>query len=144
MKDFRNLLLWHNCRHLILELFQVTSTFPERELNGLANRIRKTCVAITSNLGMAFQMTHEVRRSDFFNLAISSAERLAVDLSTAKEKQLLTSSSFAHFAKEINQIKEVLITFSPKRALTMQFGPIEFHHTNLKFLNLEGAENDQN
>jgi len=123
MKDFRNLLLWHNCRHLILELFQVTSTFPERELNGLASRIRKTCVAITSNLGMAFKMTHEVRRSDFFNLAISSAERLEVDLSTAKEKKLLTSSRFAHFAKEINQIKEVLITFSPKRALTMQFGP---------------------
>jgi len=121
MKDFRNLLLWYNCRHLILELFQITSTFPERELNGLANQIRKTCVAITSNLGMAFKMTHELRRSDFFNLAISSAERLEVDLSTAKEKKLLTSSSFEHFAQKINQIKEALLTFSHKQALTMQF-----------------------
>ena len=110
MKDFRNLLLWHNCRHLILELFQVTSTFPDQELNGLANRIRKTCVAITSNLGMAFQMTHEVRRSDLFNLAISSAERLEVDLSSAKEKKLLTSSSFEHFSKKVDEIKKVLLT----------------------------------
>ena len=123
MKDFRHLLLWHNCRHFILELFQITSTFPERELNGLANQIRKTCVAITSNLGMAFKMTHELRRSDFFNLAISSAERLEVDLSTAKEKKLLTSSSFEHFSQKINQIKEALLTFSHKRALTMQFEP---------------------
>jgi len=123
MKDFRNLLLWHNCRHLILELFQLTSTFPERELNGLADQIRKTCVAITSNIGMAFKITHELRRSDFLNLAILSAEKLEIDLHSAKEKKLLTSSSFKHFAQEINQIKEVVLSFSHKRALTTQFEP---------------------
>ena len=108
MKDFRDLLLWHNCRHLILELFQVTSTFPERELNGLANQIRKTCVAITSNIGMAFKMTAELRRSDFLNLAISSAEKLEIDLHSAKEKKLLNSLSFEHFAQEIDEKKKVL------------------------------------
>lgn len=123
MKDFRDLLLWHNCRHLILELFQVTSTFPERELNGLANQIRKTCVAITSNIGMAFKMTHELRRSDFLNLAISSAEKLEIDLHSAKEKKLLNSLSFEHFAQEIDEIKKVLSTFSHNRALTLQFEP---------------------
>ncbi len=123
MKDFRSLLLWYNCRHLILELFQITSTFPERELNGLANRIRKSCVAITSNTGMAFKMPHELRRSDFLNLAILSAEKLEIDLRNAKEKKLITSSSFKHFAQEINQIKEVVLSFSHKRALTMQFEP---------------------
>jgi four helix bundle protein len=123
MKDFRDLLLWHNCRHLILELFQVTSTFPERELNGLANQIRKTCVAITSNIGMAFKMTHELRRSDFLNLAISSAEKLEIDLYSAKEKKLLNSLSFEHFSQEINQIKEVLLTLTHKASITMQFEP---------------------
>jgi len=123
MKDFRNLLLWHNCRHLVLELFQVTSTFPDRELNGLANQIRKSCVAITSNTGMAFKMPHELRRSDFLNLAISSAEKLEIDLHNAREKKLLNSLRFEHFAREIDEIKKVLLTFSHNRALTLQFEP---------------------
>ncbi len=123
MKDFRDLLLWHNCRHLILELFQITSTFPEPESNGLANRIRKTCVAITSNIARAFKMPHELRRSDFLNLAISSAEKLEIDLHSAKEKKLLNSLSFEHFAQEIDEIKKVLSTFSHNRALTLQFEP---------------------
>lgn len=117
MEDFRNLLLWHNCRHLILELYQFTSTFPERELNGLANQIRNTCVAITSNIGLAFKMTNQLKRSDFFNLAISSAESLRTGLLDAKEKNLLSSMSFEHFAKEIDEINEMLLTFQHNRLI---------------------------
>ena len=108
----------------MLELFQVTSTFPARELNGPANQIRKACVEITSNIAMAFKMPHELRRSDFFNLAISSAENLEVDLYHAKEKKLINSSRFQHFAQEIDEIKEALLAITHKRALTMQFDRI--------------------
>ncbi len=102
------MLLWHNCRHLILELFRVTSIFPEQELNGLANQIRTTCVAITSNIGMAFKMNNELKKSEFFNLAISSAESLRVNLMEAKQKNLLSGASFEHFAKKVDEIKKVL------------------------------------
>ena len=66
-------------------------------------------------------MPHELRRSDFLNLAISSAEKLEIDLHSAKEKKLLNSLSFEHFAQEIDEIKKVLSTFSHNRALPLQF-----------------------
>jgi four helix bundle protein len=46
MKDFRQLKVSERAHHLVLNIYDVTVTFPKDELYGLTNQMRRASVSI--------------------------------------------------------------------------------------------------
>ncbi len=50
MKGHRDLLVWQKSMALVTDIYRVTQTFPQNELYGLTNQIRRAAVSVPSNL----------------------------------------------------------------------------------------------
>ncbi len=48
--SYRDLIAWKKGMALVLEIYQVTRTFPREELYGLTNQLRRAAVSVPSNI----------------------------------------------------------------------------------------------
>ena len=54
IKDFTDLQAWQNGHKLVLKIYRLTEKFPQKELFGLGDQIRRAVVSITSNIAEGF------------------------------------------------------------------------------------------
>ena len=50
MTDFKQLKVWQKAHELTLEIYRLTSYFPQHELYGLSSQMRRCAVSIGSNI----------------------------------------------------------------------------------------------
>ena len=48
--SFEKLRVWQNARKFVLDVYQITKSFPKDELYGLVNQIKRAAVSIPSNI----------------------------------------------------------------------------------------------
>lgn len=48
--SFRDLVLWQKAMAFVTDVYRATETFPQREIYGLTNQIRRAAVSIPSNI----------------------------------------------------------------------------------------------
>ena len=50
MGDFKKYDVWQSSHKIVLDIYQITSTFPREELFGLTSQIRRSVVSIPNNI----------------------------------------------------------------------------------------------
>jgi len=75
-RNHRDLRAWQDAMVLVEHLYQVTATFPQSELYGLTNQIRRAAVSVPSNIaeGAARSGAKELRQ--FLSIAQASLSEL--------------------------------------------------------------------
>lgn len=86
IKSFEDLEVWQLGKELTVMAYKLTESFPDREVYGLANQIRRAAVSIPANVAEGFGRYHYMDRVKFFLNARGSLNELkshlliAVDL----------------------------------------------------------------
>lgn len=111
----KNLEAWKESIKLTIEIYKLTQKFPNDELYGLTNQIRRSAVSIPSNIaeGCARQTPKETIQ--FLHISLGSIAEL--------ETQLIISNELG-YTKNINEIFEKII-----RIRKLIVGLIKFHKT---------------
>ncbi len=101
IREFTDLLAWQEAHKLVLLVYSATKIFPQDELFGLTNQMRRASVSITSNIAEGFGRQSYKEKVQFFYIAHGSLTELKNQLFIARD---LTYISLPEFAKIEGQL----------------------------------------
>ena len=114
MKDFRQLKVWQKSHQLVLELYQITASFPRAETYGLTAQIRRAAVSIPSNLAEGCGRNGDPELARFCHIASGSASELEYHLLLARDLKLIKPDDYEKLALQTTEIKRMLTVFVQK------------------------------
>lgn len=94
-RSFRDLVVWRKAHELVLALYRLTESFPEREKFGLSHQMRRAAVSVPANIAEGFGKRSQAEKARFLNIAEGSLEEcryyliLAQDLGYGQTDELM-------------------------------------------------------
>jgi four helix bundle protein len=82
---FKELNIWKLSRVFCSEIYEVTSTFPDKEKFGLTNQLRRASVSIPSNIAEGSSRKSNKDFSRFLEIAIGSMYEIETQLLIAND-----------------------------------------------------------
>lgn len=80
IQNYKDLTVWQKSFQLSLEVYKITRTFPEEELYGLTNQIRRAAVAIPSNIAEGHSRRGLKEYIHFLRIAFASGSELETQI----------------------------------------------------------------
>ncbi|WP_417199692.1 four helix bundle protein [Bizionia sp.] len=85
MHRFKDLEVWKKSRLFCVEIYSITSKFPESEKFGLSNQLRRASVSIPSNIAEGSSRHSNKDFTRFLQIAIGSAYEIETQLLIASD-----------------------------------------------------------
>lgn len=105
LKSYKELIVWQKSMELVLLVFDITSSFPKSEQFGLVSQIRRSAVAIPSNIAEGYGRRSKKEFRQFISIAYGSAMELETQLILSRRLKLAQEKEFE---KAENLLQEVL------------------------------------
>ncbi|MBE9221079.1 four helix bundle protein [Cyanobacterium stanieri LEGE 03274] len=112
--DFKDLRIWQKGMDIAKECYFLTKKFPQDELYGMVQQIRRSASSIPANIaeGYGRRTTGEYRR--FLSIAQGSVNELQTHLLLAKAVGLCDSSDIELLINELEYENRMIITLIKK------------------------------
>ncbi len=78
MRDFKKLKVWQRSHQLALDVYKSTNDFPNSELYGLINQMRRSAVSIPSNIAEGCGKAGKAEFARYLRIAMGSASELRI------------------------------------------------------------------
>jgi four helix bundle protein len=111
MRDFRKIQVWQKSHELTLQLYKVTSAFPEEELYGLTSQIRRASASIPANIAEGCGRNTQTELARFVHIASGSASELDYHLLLAHDLGFINQATYLELGNTISEIKRILYAF---------------------------------
>ena len=111
IKSFVDLEVWKLGKRLSVMAYKLTDSFPDREIYGLANQIRRAAVSIPANVAEGFGRYHYLERVKFFLNVRGSLNELKCHLLIARELGLREHALFEPALQQIETLSVKLNNF---------------------------------
>ena len=114
MRNYKNLEVWKLSKEIVLDLYKVTTNFPQEELYGLTSQIRRASVSISANIAEGNGKDGDIELRRFLRIAVGSASELETLLIIAYELDYLEKENFEVINKKLESTKKMLNYFINK------------------------------
>lgn len=108
MRDFKKYDVWQSSHKIVLDIYQMTSTFPKEELFGLTSQIRRSIVSIPNNIAEGCGRNSDKEFAQFLNIALGSLSESEYLLFLAKDLEYIIMEDFERINEELNTVKRRL------------------------------------
>lgn len=108
MRPHENLRTWIESMELVVDVYQLTDSFPREERYGLTSQIRRAAVSIPANLAEGAARTSKKEFAHFCSTAQGSASELETELILANRLGYLTQSSFIKVTADLERIGKMI------------------------------------
>jgi len=103
-KSFEDLIVWRKAHQFVLEVYKLTSDFPQAELYGLTSQFRRAAVSITANIAEGFRKRGKADKARFLNTAQGSLEESRYYLVLARDLGYGGDSKLNGLATEVGKL----------------------------------------
>ena len=100
IKSFTDLNAWKEGHKLVLQVYKITSDFPQGEKFGLIDQMRRCAVSITSNISEGFSRKTKKEKNQLFYVSLGSVTELQNQLLISKDLNYISKENFADIAKQ--------------------------------------------
>ena len=101
-KSFRDLIVWQKAYKLVLEIYKSTKVFPQDELYGLTQQMRRAAISIPSNIAEGYGRKHKREYHRFLSIAYGSLLELETQCMLSRDlKYTGTSDIIGNLIKEV-------------------------------------------
>ena len=114
MKDFRKLSVWEKSHSLAVEIYQISSNFPQNEIYGITSQIRRACVSIPANIAEGCGRDGEAEFRRFLHIALGSASELEYHLLLTRDLKMLNEEKHKQLDDRVTEIKRMLTSLVQK------------------------------
>jgi four helix bundle protein len=114
MRDFRKLSVWGKSHSLAVEIYQMSSSFPQNEIYGITSQIRRACVSIPANIAEGCGRDGEAEFRRFLQIALGSASELEYHLLLAHDLKMLSEEKHKQLDNRVTEIKRMLTSLIQK------------------------------
>ncbi|WP_175622763.1 four helix bundle protein [Chryseobacterium schmidteae] len=108
MRDFKKYDVWQSSHKIVLDIYQMTSTFPKEELFGLTSQIGRSIVSIPNNIAEGCGRNSDKEFAQFLNIALGSLSESEYLLFLAKDLKYIIMDDFERINEELNTVKRRL------------------------------------
>ncbi len=95
LKSYKELIVWQKAIKLVKEIFLLTNNFPKSELYGLTSQMRRSAVAIPSNIAEGYGRKSSKEYIQFYSISYGSALELETQVIISKELGLSRIENFS-------------------------------------------------
>ena len=108
MKTYRDLIAWQKSMTFVADIYQVTVKFPQEELYGLTSQIRRSSIAIPSNIAEGYGRNSRKDYSRFISIAIGSLYECQTQLELSFNLNYCTENVFDKIYEQAREIERML------------------------------------
>jgi four helix bundle protein len=105
--NHRDLDVWKVSMNFVIDLYRITSTFPNSEKFGLVPQIRRAVVSICSNIAEGAGRFHPKEYVQFLYISMGSVAEVETQLEIALRLEYLKSTDLEQ--ETLNRIRKMLI-----------------------------------
>jgi four helix bundle protein len=82
-KPHKRLLAWQKSMDLVVEIYELTKTFPRDEIYGLTSQLRRASVSVPSNISEGAAGRSVTQFRNFLSVALGSLNEISTQLEIA-------------------------------------------------------------
>jgi len=94
MKSYKELDLWIRSKALVLDIYEVTKSFPKEELFGLVSQLRRASVSISANIAEGHGRNTSKETSYFLHICRGSLFEVETLLILSNELTFISNEKF--------------------------------------------------
>lgn len=92
--DFKDLVAWQKSHRLVVNIYNLTRSFPESEQFGLTNQLRRAIVSVASNIAEGFGRRTKADRVHFYDMARASLHEVQAQLLIGRDVQYIQPEEY--------------------------------------------------
>ncbi len=105
---FQDLIVWQKAHHFVLEVYEVTKSFPKDELFGLISQIRRAVISVPANIVEGRKKKTIPHQASFINIAESSLEEVKYYLILSKDLNYINEEKYKHLFEKAEEIGKLI------------------------------------
>ena len=102
--------VWQKAHKLVLDVYELTASFPKEEVYGLTSQTRRASLSISGNIAEAFGRFHYLDKNKFYLNARGSLEEAKNYVIISQDLGYTKAEAFQTLLDDINNINEELNT----------------------------------
>jgi four helix bundle protein len=108
IKNFYNLDAWVRSHRFVLEIYNLTKTFPQEELYGVTSQLRRAAASIAANIAEGFNRYHFNDKIRFYYNARGSISEAQNFLFLAKDLGFFPVDKFKGLFNDSEEINKLI------------------------------------
>lgn len=109
IKTFTDLIAWREGHKLVLEIYKITETFPNKETFGLISQMRRCAISITSNIAEGFSRQSDKEKIQFYKISLGSLSELQNQLLISRDVGFINNIIFQKIAEQTIMPKKLIL-----------------------------------
>ncbi len=96
IRNFRDLDVWQLGKKLVIDIYKITQSLPNKEIYGLVSQMRRAVISIPSNIAEiaeGFNRSHNREYRQFLYIALGSCAELETQIEIAFELKYVKETS---------------------------------------------------
>ena len=110
VRDYKELIAYEKSYELVLQIYQLTASFPREELYGLTSQIRRAAVSIPSNIAEGY-MRGSREYVQYLKIALGSTAEVETQLSLSKDLGFCTENDFLGILSLNKEVLRLLTSY---------------------------------
>lgn len=114
MQDFHKLTVWEKAHAMTLDVYRVTSKFPNEEKFGLVSQMRRSAASIPTNIAEGCVRSSDADFARFLYISLGSTSELEYQLLLSKDLAYLDPTLHEQLDIQLAEVKRMLVALIKK------------------------------
>ncbi len=111
MPLFSRLDVWQKAHTMVLEVYQLTSSFPDAERYGIVSQLRRAAFSVPANIAEGQRRNSPKDFAHFLDVALGSLAEVQYFALLSRDLQYMTDESYAQLSLQMDEIERMLTAF---------------------------------
>lgn len=108
LNSYKELIVWQKSIDLIVQVYNITKSFPKEEIYGLTSQMRRAAISIPSNIAEGFSRKHRQEYSQFIRIAFGSGAELETQLIIVKRLGFVSDKVLEDINSLLQEVMKML------------------------------------
>lgn len=109
MKTHKDLDVWKRAIALVVNVYQITSSFPKEEIYGLTSQLRRCSVSIPSNIAEGAGRTSIKEFSHFLSISLGSLAELETQMIISNRLDYVSKADFDNLLEDLTTVRKMTL-----------------------------------
>jgi four helix bundle protein len=107
-KHWKDLIVWQKAHQLVIDIYSITSSFPESERYNLTSQIRRAATSIPSNIVEGHERGTQKDFQRFLYISRGSLEEVRYLILLGKDLMLINNSVYLEIEEKCSEVSIML------------------------------------
>ena len=108
IKNFTDLNAWKEAHKLVLMIYKLTDSFPQKEVLSLTSQMRRAAVSVSSNIAEGFSRKTNKDKAQFYTMSQGSLTELQNQLIISRNVKYIDNKTFMQTAEQTVTVNKLI------------------------------------